>query len=490
MAKGPLAVAAAFLRRMASEEVSDGDLVWAFHADSDQEAFASLVERHGPLVWSVCQRVLGNKHDAEDAFQATFLVLARKAGSIRRQESIGSWLYGVAYRTAVRTRCQAAQRHSHERHAADMPKVHGYDAEIWQELQPVLDAELNELPRKYRDPIVLCHLQEKSREEVARQLGCQLGTLKSRLSRGLDKLRARLLRRGVEISTCTLGALLIENASAGSAAMPTYLARSTAKSAAWFAAGKGAALGTIPASVTAVAESVSKLLLLSKLAKIAAVALVAVAALVAIGIVGGHLPHGVEPAARANAGEPRPVAPDTKLDQLANDVAALRSEIRSNPPIDPPTLPRKEISPAMRDLSNARVEALVKSIFDLEDSITAGNRQGAAAKLKAQVLHAELASARQELDRRMNALPDQVSRAVKKYQAKMSDLREARQRALEGRYVRGVNKKLKRAEKAKMMIWAAEVRAGTLPEADARNWMVRDDIDQPKARVLRDRNAK
>ena len=130
--------------------------------------------------------------DAEDAFQATFLVLARKAGSIRRREAVASWLYGTAYRTAVRTRTQADRRQTHERPAATMRNTEPNEQELWQELRPVLDEELNRLPGIYRDAIVLCYLQGKSKEEAARQLGCPAGTLRSRLSRGLEKLLRRV----------------------------------------------------------------------------------------------------------------------------------------------------------------------------------------------------------------------------------------------------------------------------------------------------------
>ncbi len=310
--------------------------------------------------------------------------------------------------------------------------------------------------------------------------------MKSRLSRGLEKLRARLVRRGVEVSTCVLGAVLVEKAAAMSVAMPPRLATSTVKAALWFAAGKDAALGSIPASVAAVAESVSKPLLLSKLMKIGAVVLLALGALATIGAVGSRMSGGLDSADSAKLSHPRTETSDAKLDKLVKDVAELRSEVRAARPHDPFTPPPVEAREETRDFKNARVEVVVKSIFDLEDGVAAGKRKDDAASLRVQKLMAELALAKEELERRMNGLPETVRRAVEKYQERMTELREANQRALDGQQVRGVKKKLKRAEKAKMWIWAAEVRAGMLTEADARRWMDRDEIEEPKPKLLRE----
>src|SRR5262249_28954541 len=125
-----------------------------------------------------------------------------------------SWLHGVAYRTAMRTKSQGRQRQAHERQAASMLKTEPNERELWQELQPVIDEELNRLPSIYRDAVVLCYLQGKSNEEAARHLGCPAGTLRSRLSRGLEKLRHGLVRRGFGVSVCALGTVLAENVSA------------------------------------------------------------------------------------------------------------------------------------------------------------------------------------------------------------------------------------------------------------------------------------
>ena len=150
----------------------DGQLLKSFLAQRDETAFAALMRRHGPMVLGVCRRILRNSHDAEDAFQATFLVLVRKARSIGRPELLGNWLYGVAYRTALAARGAAAKRRLKER---DMAKPEAVEENGTQELAAILDRELVQLPEKYRVPIVLCDLEGKTRKEAARSLAGRKG---------------------------------------------------------------------------------------------------------------------------------------------------------------------------------------------------------------------------------------------------------------------------------------------------------------------------
>jgi RNA polymerase sigma factor (sigma-70 family) len=190
---------------------TDRQLLAGFCARGDQAAFAELVGRHGPMVLRVCRRVLRHEQDAEDAFQATFLVLARKAGSVRRGEALASWLHGVAHRVALRARRDAGRRRAHEREA--QPMSAGAGEADWGEVQTALDEEIRALPEKYRAPFVLCFLEGKSRAEAAGELGLKEGTVWSRLSQARERLRERLGRRGI-----ALPALLAAVAISGGAA--------------------------------------------------------------------------------------------------------------------------------------------------------------------------------------------------------------------------------------------------------------------------------
>jgi RNA polymerase sigma factor (sigma-70 family) len=227
------------------------------------------------MVWGVVRRVAGNGPDAEDAFQATFLVLVRKAGSLRSRELVGNWLYGVAYRTALKARTAAARRRARERQVERMPHPEVGPDEAWSDLQPVLDRELERLPDKYRVPLVLCELEGRSRKEVARQLRLPEGTLSSRLATARRMLAARLTRRGLTLSAATLAAALSQQAA--SAGVPRELVVSTVRVAT-------RAAGALPAGVSALTEGMVKSMLIRKL-KIGTVGLLAlgVAALAAGG---------------------------------------------------------------------------------------------------------------------------------------------------------------------------------------------------------------
>jgi RNA polymerase sigma factor (sigma-70 family) len=174
-----------------------------------QDAFGTLVERHGPMVLGVCRHVLHGHHDAEDAFQATFLVLARKAGSIRNGRVLAGWLHEVAHRIAIKARASAARRRTLEREGVAMSPAAFEsntqdEAAAWKELRPVLHAEVEMLPDRYRIPVILSYLEGKTNEEVAKLLRWPVGTVKGRLSRARDLLRRRLVRRGLALSAAFL----------------------------------------------------------------------------------------------------------------------------------------------------------------------------------------------------------------------------------------------------------------------------------------------
>jgi RNA polymerase sigma factor (sigma-70 family) len=258
--------------------LTDGQLLGRFLDTREEAAFASLVRRHGPMVLGVCRRVLGHAHDAEDAFQATFLVLARKASSVLKREAVGSWLYGVAYRTALRARARAVRRRATERQVQDMPhpEVAPAEARDWQAL---LDEALNGLPEKYRAAVVLCDLEGRTRREAARQLRLPEGTLSSRLAAARRMLAKRLARQGLSLSGGALAAALAE--SAASAAVPGPLAVATVQAAVLVAAGEAAAVAT-PAAL--LMNEVLKAMLLTKL-KFAVAAVMVTVALGASGFI-------------------------------------------------------------------------------------------------------------------------------------------------------------------------------------------------------------
>jgi RNA polymerase sigma factor (sigma-70 family) len=253
-------------------DLSDGELLERFISGHEEAAVAALVRRHGPMVWGVCRRVLGNDHDAEDAFQATFLVLLRKAGSIRPREMVGNWLYGVAHQTALKARATVAKRQSREKQMNELPEPQAVTKpDLWQDLHPVLDHELSRLPDKYRSVIVLCDLEGKQRKEAARQLRIAEGTLSSRLTTARRTLAKRLARRGVEVSGGVLATVLAERAA--TACVPPSVVLDTIQAVSLVAAGKAA--GAVSINVVTLSEGVVKTMFVTKL-KIALVAALAV----------------------------------------------------------------------------------------------------------------------------------------------------------------------------------------------------------------------
>jgi RNA polymerase sigma factor (sigma-70 family) len=260
--------------------LDDGQLLGGFVERRDETALAALVGRHGPMVWGVCRRLL-NHHDAADAFQATFLVLVRKAASIRSREMVGNWLYGVARQTALVARRTAARRRAREVPVTEMPDREAAQHDPWPDLRSLIDEELSRLPKNYRAAIVLCGLEGRSRKEVAGQLGVPEGTVAGRLARARAMLAKRLAKRGVVFPGGALAAVL----SAGSvpaSASPAPVA-SAVEAAGRLPAGR-AAEGVISAKVTALTEGVLKAMLLRQLQAATALVLVALAGVLVSGL--------------------------------------------------------------------------------------------------------------------------------------------------------------------------------------------------------------
>ena len=282
----------------AQEALTDEELLGGFVARRDEAAFETLVERHGPMVLGVCRRVLRNAHDVEDAFQATFLILVRRAASIKRPELVGNWLYGVAYRTARAARVKAARRRAKESPMHDMEHADLEPEAAWQQLQPLLDRELTRLPDKYRMPLILCELEGRTRKEVARQLEIPEGTLSSRLATAKKTLARRLNRAGLSLSAGFLAVLLSEKAT--SARLPASMMAAALKSATLFGSGHGSTTSVISADVVALTESVVRSMFLVKL-RLTMILVVAA-------LVGGLGIILAQPAPAARQQDPRPAA--------------------------------------------------------------------------------------------------------------------------------------------------------------------------------------
>ena len=311
--------------------LTDGQLLGRF-ADHPGEpaaesAFAAMVDRHGAMVLRVCRQVLGDEHEAHDASQATFLVLARRAGSIARRESVGSWLHGVALRVAAKARISAARRRARERRGGEMAAGRAVDSvgaveggERWAELHE----ELGRLPDAFRAPLVLCYLEGLTQEQAAAQLRWRLGTLQSRLARGRAKLKSRLARRGVALSTALLGA--------GLAAAPDAWAEATVRAAIRFTTKSGAAaLGEGPASV-ALAREVLKAMTFTKIKLTLAATLAAVAASSAAVLAW-------------TAKAPGPKAPDEPKPAVVAKPTTTPAPLRTTPP----AVPNRTLRGVVRD---------------------------------------------------------------------------------------------------------------------------------------------
>jgi RNA polymerase sigma factor (sigma-70 family) len=229
------------LRRIAAADTSadapDNDLLDRFARHRDEAAFTALLRRHGPMVLGLCRRLANNAADADDLFQATFLLLARKAAAIRKRESVASWLHGVAYRLAGKLRRQNARRQVSERRGATMRTAQPALDAAWHELHELLANALQRLPERYRSALVLCYLEGLTHEEAARRLGCPLATLRSRVARGRELLRRRLTHGGLTLAAAPFAALL---AAQHADAVPCVLLDSTRTAVLQIAAGEPA----------------------------------------------------------------------------------------------------------------------------------------------------------------------------------------------------------------------------------------------------------
>ncbi len=358
--------------------VSDGQLLDRFVDQRDEgaeEAFGMLVRRHGQMVFGVCRRVLSNSHEAEDAFQTTFLVLARRAATITRRDTVANWLYGVALRTAKDARSRKLRRQAREEDLK-LRVVNASGEDPAEDLRAILDDELARLPARLRAPVLLCELGALSRQEAAEQLGIPEGTLSSRLARAKTLLRERLTRRGLGLSVALLSTGLAREAQ--TAVVPHELAEFTIRAATLAAAGCSLT-GLVAASVHSLTEEVCQAMLYAKLKGIV-FGLVTVGAVTTGAIVLAQRPQDQphnKDASYANVARTEPDrlhAVEQKLDRILEALGRSdpgRSRLLEPPPAattvgassNAPTAPDATSTPALAaDVAPSPVPAMVSSL--------------------------------------------------------------------------------------------------------------------------------
>jgi RNA polymerase sigma factor (sigma-70 family) len=355
---------------------SDGELLAAFLARRDSAAFGALVRRHGPMVLGVCRRILRHEQDAEDAFQVTFLVLARRAAAVVPPERVGNWLYGVAYRTALQARRLIARRRRREEPMSDLPQTPVEPEPCTADVQALVDRELSRLPDKLRLPVVLCDLEGHTHRDVARQLGVPPGTLSNRLALARRTLARRLAQRGLTLAAGTLADTLSRVATA---AVPPTLVSATTRAAADPAA-------AVSAHITTLTEGVLKTMFLAKVK-------VLTSALLLLGLVSGGAFWVCRPTAQADTpagllaqvplgGDPVPkktVDHKTILDQATKAAAAM-------PAVNDEQLHRKVKTLVSIAIRQAATKQLAAAAATFKVALDTGG------SIKAEVLRAEAQS--------------------------------------------------------------------------------------------------
>ena len=364
--------------------LTDAQLLDRFRARSDQDssqaAFAGLMARHGPMVLGVCRRALSNPDDVADAFQATFLILVRKADSVLVEDSLGRWLYGVSRRVSVRAKRTAARRSAREVRAIEFAAAPAADSDR-DELREILDEEIGRLPEKFRSAVVLCELEGFGHDEAARQLACAVGTVKSRLSRAREKLRSQLIRRGVAPTAC---ALYVESTPP---AVPATLIETTAKAA------FGHAHGVVSPAVNSLIQGVLRAMLLKKLSITAITVVVSLALATSAGVL-----------ARPAATFP-PNGPQGR--QLTNQKPTVASEsdnlsVSTNPDLAESNDPENQ--------SNDRTELLRLDVELLDGETHA--RMNAIQNLNGQLIDVELRGKSDANESQIEAIKERTARCA------------------------------------------------------------------------------
>ncbi len=320
MASGELLSVVRHLRKIVQpdgpDSVTDAQLLERFLVQHDESAFELLLWRHGAMVMGLCRRVLRREQDVEDAFQATFLVLVRKARSISKRQALGSWLYKVAYRVALGAKIGSDRRAAREVPLSDVPAVES-DA-VWRDLAPLLDEGVSRLPEKYRTPFILCYFQGKSLEETAALLGCPKGTIGTRLARARERLRKDFAARGLSVGAAALAVALSEKAARATAGAP--LVAATVRVAKLFGAGPA---GAVSARVVHLTEGALRSMFLLKIKTALAVTLMLFVLGSGVGGLAFQLHAAEEPPGAPKPATAPPVKPPKKVSEAIDD-AILR----------------------------------------------------------------------------------------------------------------------------------------------------------------------
>jgi RNA polymerase sigma factor (sigma-70 family) len=350
------------LRRMAGQADNglphDGDLLRRFIRDRDAAAFELLVWRHGPMVLGVCTRILRDSHGAEDAFQATFLTLVRKAKSIGNRQAVAGWLYRVAFRTAVRAHSKQRKLALREKsleqvHADEIDRVNGNVGSDW---RPILDQEINRLAKKYSLPVLLCHMQGRTLAEASAVLGWPRGTVAVRLMRARKQLRQRLTRRGVSLSVALAGVL------GSRKTLSAALVRVTVQNVCVWTMGGGAAAGVISGSVLSLSRGVMRAMLLTKLK----IGIGLITATIFVGSGAGWMAH------RVAAGESAAKTDESGVVWQANEPgtpSATNDNASANEAEEKRNLLRKRLADADKRLAEARDQLDVVETSSLQELV-------------------------------------------------------------------------------------------------------------------------
>ncbi|TWU29654.1 sigma-70 family RNA polymerase sigma factor [Bythopirellula polymerisocia] len=331
---------------------TDGELLMRYRCHGDEEAFTELVEKHGPMVWTLCWQILRHHQDREDAFQATFLILAKRADTIRECDSLAGWLYRVAYRTALRARLAARNKPTldlgSDIHADIKEQLASVQAH---EQRSILLEELHALPQRYQLPLVLCYLQGNSRREVAEELGCTLETVKGRLARGRQLLRQRLIRRGVSLSLA-MSAMSLPVKSALAAVTPQLIGGTVAGCEAWSSG--SAQISNVSQHALHLAQQGATAMTIASIAKPAMlVAVLLTAATASVAVESASRDHSLRQASSAAIDlqadavlrkDSEPVEKDIAIES----VAAVEAAASQSPPAPTPSQPTPPRAPVIK----------------------------------------------------------------------------------------------------------------------------------------------